>query len=566
MAERPVTRKGETASAAGGQSVMPWLLATLVTLLSLIALVRLDIVERQTLQNDARTAIRSQLDIMRAKLEASISAPLLRARGMAAFIVARGDITEEEFNRVAAMLLDGHSAVRNIVVSRGMEIAMTYPLEGNEAVIGAPFSRVPEQLTNVQKAIETRASQLQGPVPLIQGGLGLIARTPVFLPGENGAPGPFFGMVNVVLDIPKVFSETGVESPGRWFQVAIRGRDGGGLSGPLVWGDDSVFADRPVVVDVQLPDGAWALAGAPVGGWKAVEDTLTTTRVLGVVVFLLIATIAFGSARHITRRATAEQALLTKTLELERSNSELERSNADLESFAYATSHDLQTPLRNIVSYAQLLERRYRGRLDADADDYIGFLVGNARRLSALVRDLLNYSRLSTPAAAQAVMPVAMAVQEALRTLEPDIAGSGAIIEVGTMPPLLTDSRLTSVFQNLIGNALRYARPGVPPHVAVTAERSATVPAHWVLSVADNGIGIEPQYFERIFNLFQRLESNDNDGGSGVGLAVCKRIVHQYGGEIWVESVPGQGSVFRFTLPATAAEDDTAAPPVALAS
>lgn len=569
MAEQPVTRSTGAGLEAAGGTVLPWLLAVLVTVLSLIALVRLDMVERQTLHTDARAAIRSQLDIMRAKLEASISAPLLRARGMAAFIVARGDITQDEFNRVAAMLLDGHSAVRNIVVSRGMVIAMTYPLEGNEAVIGAPFSRVPEQLANVQKAIESRASQLQGPVPLIQGGIGLIARTPVFLPGVNGEPGPFFGMVNVVLDIPKVFSETGVDSPGRWFHVAIRGRDGGGLGGPLVWGDDIVFTDRPVVVDVQLPDGAWALAGAPVGGWEAVEQTLTTTRVLGIVVFLLMATIAFGTARHVTRRAAAERALLAKTLELERSNCELERSNADLESFAYATSHDLQTPLRNIVSYAQLLDRRYRGRLDADADDYLGFLVGNARRLSALVRDLLNYSRLSNPAAVQAVMPVASAVQEALRNLEPDIADSGAVVEVAPMPPLLTDARLTSVFQNLLGNALRYARPGVQPHIRVSAAPGTGEPAHWVLSVADNGIGIEPQYFERIFGLFQRLDGSNHDGGSGVGLAVCKRIVHQYGGEIWVESVPGQGSVFRFTLPAAVAVEVpvvAAPPPTALAS
>lgn len=517
----------------------------MVTMLSLLVVLKLDLVERQRLREEARNVLLSNLDTMRAKVEASINGPLLRARGVAAFIIANGDITEQQFETVAGVLLDGHRTVRNIVVSRDMVIAMTYPLAGNESVVGVRYDTVPEQYAMVRKAVEGRQSILQGPVPLIQGGTGLIARTPVFLPPRDGQPERFFGMVNVVLDVSMVLADAGIDSSVLPFQVAIRGRDGDGIDGDSIFGDDAIFRQDPAQTDVQLPLGSWRMAAVPKGGWQAVEGGLTTLRTLSALVFLLMATIAFGTARHITRRAAAERALLAKTLELE-------RSNADLESFAYATSHDLQTPLRNIVSYAQLLERRYRGKLGPDADDYIGFLVSNATRLSGLVRDLLDYARLAKPNASRNTLTVPQAVEEAMRNLAADIAASGAEVTVAALPALVSDARLTSVFQNLLGNALRYATPGVPPRVTVTAERAEA--GGWVFTVADNGIGIDPRYFERIFGLFQRLDGPaTGDGGSGVGLAVCKRIIHQFGGDIWVESEPGHGARFRFTLPEGAA-------------
>ncbi|SOE00594.1 sensor histidine kinase [Caenispirillum bisanense] len=527
----------------GRQSVLPWILAVLVTVLSLLVVLKFDQVERQRLREEERNSLLSQLDTVRARMEAAINGPMLRARGIVAYIVTHGDITPEVFENMAAVLLDGHRSVRNMVVSRGMVIAMTYPLAGNESVIGVDYSAVPEQEAMVRKTIERRAPLLQGPVPLIQGGTGLIARTPVFLPASDGGPERFFGMVNVVLDIPRVWADAGIDAPDLPFQLAIRGRDGLGAEGELIWGDEAVFRHDPAQIDVALPLGSWRMAAIPRGGWEAVDGGMTTLRALGGLVFLLMAFTAFGTARHITRRAAVEQALRAKTLELE-------RSNADLESFAYATSHDLQTPLRNIVSYAQLLERRYHGKLGPDADDYIGFLVGNATRLSTLVRDLLDYARIADHAAHRSALGVAEAVAEALRNLDADVTASGGEVSVGALPALQVDARVTSVFQNLIGNALRYARPGVPPRVRVTAEVDES--GRWVFTVADNGIGIEPQYFDRIFGLFQRLDAPGpgSSGGSGVGLAVCKRIIHQFGGEIWVESAPGEGSRFRFTLPA----------------
>jgi PAS domain S-box-containing protein len=226
---------------------------------------------------------------------------------------------------------------------------------------------------------------------------------------------------------------------------------------------------------------------------------------------------------------------------------ELRRSNEELERFAYVASHDLQEPLRTVASYVQLLSRRYRDRLDADATDFIDFAVGGVRRMQLLIEDLLAFSRVGTrgaplvPTDAQAVFDATLA------TLHASIAESAATVTADAMPMVVADAgQLTQLLTNLIGNALKF-RGEVAPRVHVNAARSGRM---CTISVQDNGIGISPEYFERIFVIFQRLHSREEYAGTGVGLAICKKIVERHGGRIWVESAPGQGARFSFTLPA----------------
>ncbi|HSV29266.1 MAG TPA: PAS domain S-box protein [Candidatus Omnitrophota bacterium] len=235
--------------------------------------------------------------------------------------------------------------------------------------------------------------------------------------------------------------------------------------------------------------------------------------------------------------------------ELERKTEALERSNADLEQFAYVASHDLQEPLRTVVSYLQLLERRYKGQLGGDADEFIGFAVDGAKRMGRLIRDLLEYSRVETQGRALTPVDCAQAVDMALDALALVIADSGAEITVGPMPHVRGDrSQLVSLFQNLIGNAVKYRHPGRPPRISVTARRDGD---EWHFQVRDNGIGIAPEYHDRIFMIFQRLHGPGRYDGTGIGLAVVKRIIVRHGGRVGVESVEGEGSCFWFTLAAT---------------
>lgn len=237
--------------------------------------------------------------------------------------------------------------------------------------------------------------------------------------------------------------------------------------------------------------------------------------------------------------------------ELNEKNEALRRSNDDLEQFAYVASHDLQTPLRNIASYTQLLGRRYRGRLDADADDFIAFIVDNTKKMTQLILDLLEYSRVSRQNGAMESMAAADAVAQALDYLRHDLDMSGVEVEVGELPEVeAVPAHLVSLFQNLIGNAVKYRSPDRPPQVSVTAEPAGN--GLWHFAVADNGLGIEPQYHGKIFELFQRLHPNSDVPGTGIGLTLCRRIVNRFGGTIWLDSEPGKGSTFHFTLKARA--------------
>ena len=226
---------------------------------------------------------------------------------------------------------------------------------------------------------------------------------------------------------------------------------------------------------------------------------------------------------------------------------ELARSNAELERFAYVVSHDLQAPLQTISNYVQLLERRYREQLDAKADKYINYIVGGVRRMRTQIEDLLEYSRVGRAKNTFRETDCNVVLQQAISNLQSEIDSSNAtIITDNNLPSLIADfSQLVVLFQNLISNSIKYRRQ-IPPHIEIQAQEKATI---WQFSVTDNGIGLEPQYKKRIFQIFQRLHTQDEYPGTGIGLAICQKIVERHGGNIWVESQLGYGSVFYFTIP-----------------
>jgi PAS domain S-box-containing protein len=245
-------------------------------------------------------------------------------------------------------------------------------------------------------------------------------------------------------------------------------------------------------------------------------------------------------------RRQAEGELREAHEELSRRAQDLARSNAELEQFAYVASHDLQEPLRMVSSYTQLLLRRYSRLFDDDAREFMSYIVDGAARMKQLIEDLLAYSRVGTRGRDPEPTDAQAALDQALANLRAAIEASGAAVTHDPLPTVRADgSQLVQLFQNLVGNALKF-RGGEPPRIHVGArEKDAEV----VLSVRDNGIGIDPQYFERIFVIFQRLHSKAEYEGTGIGLAICKKIIDRHGGRIWVESQPGQGSTFYCTLP-----------------
>jgi signal transduction histidine kinase len=270
-----------------------------------------------------------------------------------------------------------------------------------------------------------------------------------------------------------------------------------------------------------------------------------------------------GLARlpEVIRRALREKTERTLRRQVEKDLAgkvdELARSNADLEQFAYVASHDLQEPLRMVTAYTQLLAERYRGKLDENADKFIGYAIEGAQRMQVLIQDLLAFSRVGRKEASESVECNAV-MREVLQTLAAAIQENGAVVTHGELPAVWADrTQVVQVFQNLIGNAIKF-RGKEPPVVSVQAEKAGQ---HWQFSVRDNGIGIAPEYAENIFVVFQRLHARTEYPGNGIGLAICKKIVERDGGKIWVESGAGSGSTFKFTLPSRGPEERMGARP-----
>ncbi|MGB9979717.1 PAS domain-containing sensor histidine kinase [Methanobacterium sp.] len=234
--------------------------------------------------------------------------------------------------------------------------------------------------------------------------------------------------------------------------------------------------------------------------------------------------------------------------ELKETVKELKHSNEELQQFAYVASHDLQEPLRTITSFTQLIERRYKNKLDSDADEFIEYIVEAAKRMQSLINDLLNYSRVATMKKEFELTDTEEVLKSALNNLNIAIRENNAQITHENLPEIMADpGQMIQLFQNLIGNAIKFRKPEVPPKIHIKACKDENN-NEYVFSVQDNGIGMEPQYAERIFTIFQRLHTNEEYDGTGIGLAISKRVVERHDGRIWVESKLGEGSTFYFTI------------------
>ena len=341
----------------------------------------------------------------------------------------------------------------------------------------------------------------------------------------------------------------------------------GGLSVSVVVVQEEVEFERQL--RLQTPDVVIADYNLP--RWKGI-DALHVLRSEGLDIPLILVSGALGDITAVecikrgatdyvlkdglarlpeaVRRALQERHSLRLRRQAEedlaRKVEELARSNAELEQFAYIASHDLQEPLRMVATYTQLLAERYRGRLDENADKFIGYACEGALRMQALVQDLLAFSRVGRSGGACECIDCNAAMAEVLRSLGPAMKESGAVVTHGALPVVWADrSQVVQVFQNLIGNAIKFRGKEVPA-ISVQAEKAGQ---RWVFSVSDNGIGIAPEYAENIFVVFQRLHTRTEYAGNGIGLAICKKIVEHCGGKIWVEAQTGHGSIFKFTMP-----------------
>jgi signal transduction histidine kinase len=288
-----------------------------------------------------------------------------------------------------------------------------------------------------------------------------------------------------------------------------------------------------------LLTAAIAIAGTLKGTGPFARDSAHESLLLLQAFMVVVALTTLTLAAAVRERAAAQSAL-------EATARELARSNADLEWFAHAASHDLKEPLRSVAGFTQLLADRYRGRLGPDADEFMRYALQGTARLERLIDDLLAYARAGSGGCSPVRTSVDDALSQAIERLRAAIDAAGAVVVRDRLPTVTADpGQLVLLFQNLLGNAVKF-RGADPPRIGISAHRT---PREWVISVRDNGIGIDPRFAPRVFTMFQRWHGREEHDGSGIGLALCKRIVERHGGRIWMESKPGAGSTFHFTLP-----------------
>jgi signal transduction histidine kinase len=342
-------------------------------------------------------------------------------------------------------------------------------------------------------------------------------------------------------------SETG-DTLAEAYQVYVAGTDdhypGERLPVVRALAGETLHADD---LDIHAPDGTTV----PVEVWATPVLGATGSIEYGIALFVDISErrrIEAALASHVALLELARDELARRAIELEQANSQLGRSNEELEQFAYIASHDLAEPLRAISGPISLLGRRYHDQLDAEADQFIDFAVDGCRRMQAMIDDLLAFSRAGRGEGQVEAVDCNLLLHSVTAALAPRIAETRAVLRLDPLPTVVAQPlQLGQVFQNLTSNALKFVAPGVIPEVAVSAER---VEGDWRFSVTDNGVGIEPRHRERVFGMFKRLHTRAEYAGSGIGLALCKRIVERNGGHIGVEDAPvGAGTRFWFTLP-----------------
>ncbi len=500
-----------------------------------------------------RGETRAALEPVRSALSREVFGALNLMQGIASVVAVDGDLPAEKFRALATDLLRRNTVIRNIALAPDNIVQLVYPIEGNEQAIGLDYRQSAAQWPSVEQAMRGGRIVVAGPVALVQGGRGVIGRSPVYVRDGAGAS-RYWGLTSTVIDFDRLLEQTPIGMrPG--LTMALRGQDGTGAQGPVFWGESAVFDGTPVILDVALPTGSWQLAAVPVGGWPAFQPVTSLYFLVGTALSFVLAWLVFAVLR-------AQAALAHHTEELER---RVEARTAELlvakdaaesadrlkSAFLATMSHELRTPMNSIIGFTGILMQRLAGPLNDEQVKQLGMVNKSAQHLLALINDVLDLSKIESGQLSIVPAPfdARQLIERAIATIRPQVEGKGLILEATIAPTVgtfVSDARrVEQVLLNLLSNGVKFTERG---HVRVNAEMSSD---HIVIRVSDTGIGIRSEEVARLFRPFSQLDIglDRQHEGTGLGLSICRRLVDLLGGTIHVTSTWGQGSTFVVDLP-----------------
>lgn len=507
--------------------------------------------------NDKKIVVFSDLSKIQIHLEGVVSSTFNLTQGMVHYISHQRDISLDLFDAMIKHALQESRHIRNVALAPNNVVRWVYPLKGNERAIGLNYMENPLQRESVLSAQALGRPLLAGPVELVQGGLGFINRTPILLDNDSDSLRKYWGLVSVVAYVNTILEDGNVTSS-KSLNICLKGKDGKGEFGDVIWGDSTIFGKNPVILDVTVPGGKWQLAAIPIEGWPTKSLLKSPYLIIGIIntiiiSFFLSVLVRRNRSIRIKNRELAKEIAERKRIEADLilSKEAAESANRMKSAFLANMSHEIRTPMNSVLGFSDLLLSKNQPQKDNDY--YLKIINSSTRQLLNVINDIIDISIIETGQLKifnrlTKLNPLLSSIYQlhSLMVKERDVVFSFSKgLPNSKASIIIDDQRLSQVLNNLINNALKFTERG-------EVEFGYTLKGEFIeFYVKDTGKGIPEEYQELVFERFRQVEEHQKNtfGGTGLGLSISKSIVELMGGKIWLQSELNKGSQFYFTIP-----------------